>query len=602
MTPDIVDEDNVEWPREEAERVKLFLPKDGDPYQGMFRSSEQTTERRCVFRFDEDRQLLRVEDETAEESVVLDIIDPDDIIGVNVEVKLVANRKASERRSIGGSTRSIANIDSDKSTLSGTDEDERGKISPTNHGSTTAANNEPHSEVPIDTQAKAVLSLFVYPKRKTLAKGSILRFCRAEQNNNNSKTTSTKAEVAFNAGEIDRQEDNSSSPGHRYAHHRQFIVAPSEDFTDLSILVNAIRKLSRRILTKETEGSLRDEEERLLVIINPYSGGKLGVREYDTIVLPMLEQAGIAHDCLVTTHSRHAEERMKKQSSTSDFKDISEYSGIVLVGGDGIIHEVMQGIHHRSDRDKILKKIKLGAIGAGTSNGFSASLAHASKENFSPLDSVFMIAKGISFWIDLSLYETKSNTYTSFLTFSWAMIADIDIESESIRWTGFLRMDIWGIVRVLFLRKYRARFSYLPPTGERKAITMPPLGDPLPDSQGWISCEDEFIVFWASQVTHGGEQMFHAPPCKLNDGMFQIMIVRGNVSRLRLGLILLSMEHGGHFGMSGVEFIECSAYRLEPISRGSYNDLDGEVIESGPIQAAVLPSSIRAYCTPQYST
>ena len=61
------------------------------------------------------------------------------------------------------------------------------------------------------------------------------------------------------------------------------------------------------------------------------------------------------------------------------------------------------------------------------------------------------------------------------------------------------------------------------------------------------------------------------------------------------------MEHGAHFGMSGVEFIECSAFRLEPLTEGSFNDLDGEVIESGDIQAAVLPSSIQAYCMPQYT-
>jgi sphingosine kinase len=78
-------------------------------------------------------------------------------------------------------------------------------------------------------------------------------------------------------------------------------------------------------------------------------------------------------------------------------------------------------------------------------------------------------------------------------------------------------------------------------------------------------------------------------------------ICSGNVSRLRLALILLAMEHGGHVGMNGVEFIQCSAYRLEPITRGSYNDLDGEVIESGPIQASVLPSSIQAYSNPQYT-
>jgi sphingosine kinase len=137
-----------------------------------------------------------------------------------------------------------------------------------------------------------------------------------------------------------------------------------------------------------------------------------------------------------------------------------------------------------------------------------------------------MIVKGMSSSVDLSLYETRSTSYTSFLTFSWGMIADIDIESECIRWAGFLRMDIWGVVRVLFLRKYRAKFSYLPPIGGKKIISMPPLSEPIPDSKGWVTCEDDFILFWASQVSHAGEQMFHAPPCKLNDGVFKIFVVR----------------------------------------------------------------------------
>lgn len=71
---------------------------------------------------------------------------------------------------------------------------------------------------------------------------------------------------------------------------------------------------------------------------------------------------------------------------------------------------------------------------------------------------------------------------------------------------------------------------------------------------------------------------------------------RGHVSRLRLALILIEMSHGGHVDMHGVEFVQCSAYRLEPITPGSFNDLDGEVIESGPVQAAVMPASIQAYC------
>jgi hypothetical protein len=73
---------------------------------------------------------------------------------------------------------------------------------------------------------------------------------------------------------------------------------------------------------------------------------------------------------------------------------------------------------------------------------------------------------------------------------------------------------------------------------------------------------------------------------------------RGNVSRIRLALIALAMEHGGHIDMPGAEFIECTAYRLEPITTGSFNDLDGEVIEPGPVQAAVIPHAIRAFCNP----
>jgi diacylglycerol kinase family enzyme len=62
-------------------------------------------------------------------------------------------------------------------------------------------------------------------------------------------------------------------------------------------------------------------------------------------------------------------------------------------------------------------------------------------------------------------------------------------------------------------------------------------------------------------------------------------------------MILLAMETGAHTDMPGVEFIKCTAYRLEPISPGSFNDLDGEVIEAGPIQGKVLPEAVQVYCT-----
>ena len=65
-----------------------------------------------------------------------------------------------------------------------------------------------------------------------------------------------------------------------------------------------------------------------------------------------------------------------------------------------------------------------------------------------------------------------------------------------------------------------------------------------------------------------------------------------------MAMILLGLDSGGHANMPGVEFIRCTAYRLEPITTGSFNDLDGEVIESGPVQAHVLPGAVKVFCTP----
>ena len=45
--------------------------------------------------------------------------------------------------------------------------------------------------------------------------------------------------------------------------------------------------------------------------------------------------------------------------------------------------------------------------------------------------------------------------------------------------------------------------------------------------------------------------------------------------------------------------IACTAYRLDPSDESkSFNDLDGEVVESGRIQGYVVPSAMNIFCAP----
>jgi hypothetical protein len=445
-----------EWPEDVAKRVKFVVPLEYDPYQ------DQESPKLCWIHFDKERKRFVIVSEGTEIEP-LDVINPEDIIGIKVEIEVLGGMLLSPR---------VQEEQKGDFTLNGEQENR--------------ASNEPSRDSLVDTQGIAVLNIFAYPKRD-LSKESILSSCGMKRKPESDRLLPLESDT----------EENPQSPtlGHRYKHHRQLRVAPTEEMADLSQLVQAMRKIVHPIDIMSLEG------RRLLVVINPVSGRKTAPNVFDTIVAPMLEEASVSYDVFITSFARHAEERMHPQPTDSELPDLSEYSGIVCIGGDGVVHEIMQGIHSRPDKKEILKNLKLGMIGAGTSNGFSATLAYASNEKFSSLDSTFMIAKGKTAWIDLSRYETTNKSYLSFLTFSWAYIADIDIESEAIRFMGFLRFDLWGALLVLYLRKYRAKFSYLPPTEDRsEGVTLPPLNQPLPTDDGWVCCEDDFVVFWASQV------------------------------------------------------------------------------------------------------
>eukprot|EP00934_Nitzschia_sp_Nitz4_P008710 Nitzschia sp. Nitz4//scaffold3_size479765//220203//221882//NITZ4_000094-RA/size479765-augustus-gene-1.599-mRNA-1//-1//CDS//3329550740//8700//frame0 len=523
------------WPSEDAKKATLLIPQSYDPYQ------TPDSRRTCHLEWSESRKVLTlVADDTAE---VLDIIDHSDIIGASIEVSLVDSATGEPRAT---------------SATQGSGD----------------TNNEPSSPTPADTQGTSTLVIYAYPRKDTSEDSFIS--C-------GTKSGSSSKPVKEYPGE--RKTDTLAN---RQPRHRHFQVAPCEDLGFVSTVVKSIRSLARP--------DSRDDE-RILVLVNPFSGRRMGNTIYETIVGPMLEQAGVQHDCVLTTHSGHGAELMAKKVGPGEdgIEDVSKYDGIVAVGGDGSVYEIMQGIKQRSDCDDILSRVKLGHIGAGTSNGLSASLAHASQEKTTATDYSFMVAKGNTVKMDLSRYETRSQSYLSFLTFSWSIIADIDIESEVLRWLGWLRMDVYSVWRVLNLRSYRAKLTYLKPESPR-LTELPALTEPLPEEQGWETMEAEFCLFWTSQVTHAGEALFNHPQCKPDDGLFHIFIVKKPISRLRMALILLGLEHGGHVGMTGVEFVECTAYRLEPITPGSFNDLDGEVIEAGPVQGMVLPGAIQAYC------
>jgi len=185
-----------------------------------------------------------------------------------------------------------------------------------------------------------------------------------------------------------------------------------------------------------------------LVIVNPVGGQKLGMKIWKKKVEPMLKEADIDVTLVVTEYADHA-----KQVAAE--LDPATVQVIVCIGGDGIVFEVVNGLMSRPDGATLLQTLPLAHIPGGTGNGLAKSVLFASKEACSALSATFVAIRGHASPLDLSEYTTQQDgsKHTSFLSFAWGLVADVDILSEGMRYLGEARLTVAGVY-YLVKKKY----------------------------------------------------------------------------------------------------------------------------------------------------
>ena len=137
---------------------------------------------------------------------------------------------------------------------------------------------------------------------------------------------------------------------------------------------------------------------RFLVVINPVSGPGHAQRDYEQHAAPIFSRAGIDTDVVVTAHAGHATELAQalKISPTTG----PEYDGIVAVGGDGLLAEVVQGMLHRDDWRTALSSIPVAPLPGGSGNGLVASICKCAGEGYGMAQMAFLIARGQTIQVD----------------------------------------------------------------------------------------------------------------------------------------------------------------------------------------------------------
>ncbi|XP_053494836.1 sphingosine kinase 1 [Ictalurus furcatus] len=392
---------------------------------------------------------------------------------------------------------------------------------------------------------------------------------------------------------------------------------------------------------------------RVMVLVNPQSGRGQAMSLYTGPVLSMLTEANIPHTLITTEHQNHAREVVRNA-------DLSQWSAIVILSGDGLLFEVINGLMEREDWDTAIRT-PLGILPGGSGNALAASVHHYTQAGPALgedllLSCCFLLCKGLVCPLDIiSVRLSSGPRLFSFLSLAWGFVADVDIESEKFRHVGAMRFLVGTLLRLASLRTYQGRLAFLPTQEDSSSASissspashprslfcssvrcishvqrqnstsentchnsnggdfllseneskddrlldnlLSPIGDPVP--RDWtIEKEQDFVLVLATCHSHLSEELMVTPDAQPDDGCLHLLYVTAGISRPALLRLFLAMEKGTHLTCEcpHLMYRRVRALRLEPITKPGVITVDGEQVEYGPIQAQVHKGYARIIC------
>eukprot|EP00658_Telonema_sp_P-2_P036078 TRINITY_DN26155_c0_g1_i1.p1 TRINITY_DN26155_c0_g1~~TRINITY_DN26155_c0_g1_i1.p1 ORF type:complete len:286 (+),score=70.79 TRINITY_DN26155_c0_g1_i1:87-944(+) len=111
-------------------------------------------------------------------------------------------------------------------------------------------------------------------------------------------------------------------------------------------------------------------ERKMVVILNPKGGSGQAVALFERHCRRILELASIRLEVLTTQAAGHAVALGREL-------ELEGLDGILAVGGDGLMHELFQGLASRQDAPQALQ-VPIGHIPGGSGNGLAESICAAS--------------------------------------------------------------------------------------------------------------------------------------------------------------------------------------------------------------------------------
>jgi YegS/Rv2252/BmrU family lipid kinase len=307
---------------------------------------------------------------------------------------------------------------------------------------------------------------------------------------------------------------------------------------------------------------MKANAEKWMFIVNPKAGSGKALCDWDAIA-KLLEMEEIEHDYIFTEYPFHGIELAKQKWAEG-------YRKFVAVGGDGSLHEVVNGIM-QSD-EKIAKECKIAIIPIGNGNDWGRTY-HLPSAYISAIQTI-KAEKSILQDLAYVHYSSKKGKESRYIVNMAGMGFDAFVCNKVNKQKEKGKSGQMRYLVNLFSSLMSYKITKIRVLLDNKKIE-----------------EDEIFSLNVGICQYNGGGMKQLPLAISDDGLLDITVIK-KISKAKI-IRKIKMLFDGSF----IELPEVSTYRGKSVTIISNKKLlmevDGEVIGSQPYEFGIIPKAIQ---------
>lgn len=317
-----------------------------------------------------------------------------------------------------------------------------------------------------------------------------------------------------------------------------------------------------------------------VLIYNPFGGKKKAAKLVETIVMPMLVEAGVTVDVKPTTHAGHAAELGRTYPLS--LPGGTPVDALIAVGGDGTLSELLDGFIQRTDG----ASCTIGFIPAGTGNTYMHE-ALGVKTMGAPVAAVRTAVQAIiegrsrkvdCQQLDMAREDGQPLKKISINTVMAGFGPDTNAVAEKRRWLGAARYNISVKTEIL------------------KLPWRKPLASTLTFDDGPPQALPDLFLFGCFVNKFTGTQHRICPYAQLDDGKLDIVFTNAPVKSIPLAAKIDGLVKGGgkHVHEPVASLTQVRKMKIETATPARLM-VDGDIVGFTPLTITALPGTFSLY-------